>query len=116
MNKKDMATIKLFTEKEIRAVRGAEIGYEKYWVHTELLVGGQWITPYLAQEEKLDWYITVEKMRPTEHNMKEYLRRKLKDINELLEKGYELVSYDKYKEVVHKYHHPLDYTPTTVYL
>ena len=111
-----MATIKSFTEKEIRAIRGAEIGYERYWVNIEVLVDDQWITPYLVQEEKLDWYITGEKMRPTEHNMKVFLRRKLKDINELLEKGYELVSYDKYKEVIHKYHHPLDYTPTTVYL
>ena len=111
-----MTTIKLFTEKEIRAVRGAEIGYEKYWVHAELLVDGQWITPYLIQEEKLNWYSTEEKLRPTEYIMKEYLRRQLKNINELLDKGYELVNYDKYKEVIHKYHNPLDYTPTTVYL
>jgi len=111
-----METIKSFTEKEIRAVRGAEICYEKYWVDIEVLVNGVWITPYLVQEEKLNWYITAEKMRPTEHNMKEYLRRNLKNINELLDNGYELVSYDKYEEVIHKYHNPLDYTPTTVYL
>ena len=112
-----MATIKSYTEKEIRAVRGtAEIGYEKYWVHAELLVNGQWITPYLVQEEKLDWHIIEEKMRPTEDNMKAFLRRQLKSINELLDNGYELVSYDKYKEVIYKYHNPLDYTPTTVYL
>ena len=111
-----MGTIKSFAEKEIRAVRGAEIGFEKYWVHAELLVDDQWITPYLVQEEKLKWYSTEEKMRPTEYLMKEYLRRRLKNINELLEKGYELVSYDKYKEVIHKHFHPLDYTPTTVYL
>jgi hypothetical protein len=48
--------------------------------------------------------------------MKEYLRRKLKDINELLDNGYELVSYDKYNEVIDRYHNPFDYTPTTVYL
>jgi hypothetical protein len=111
-----MVTTKLFTEKEIRAVRGAEIGFEKYWVHAELLVDGQWITPYLVQEEKLNWYSTEEKLRPVEAVMKEYLRRRLKNINELLENGYELVSYDKYKEVIHKHFHPLDYTPTTVYL
>ena len=111
-----MRTIKSFTEKEIRAIRGAEIGYEKYWVHTEVLVNGVWITPYLVQEEKLDWYSTDEKMRPTEYLMKEYLRRQLKNINELFDKGYELVSYDKYKEVIHKHFHPLDYAPTTVYL
>lgn len=111
-----MTTIKSFNEKEIRAIRGAEIGYEKYWVNTEVLVNGVWITPYLVQEENLNWYSTEDKMRPTEYLMKEYLRRQLKNINELLDKGYELVSYDKYKEVIHKYHHPLDYTPTTVYL
>ena len=111
-----MATIKEFTEKEIRAIRDAEIGYEKYWVHTEVLINGVWITPYLVQEEKLKWYSTEEKMRPIECLMKEYLRRQLKNINELFDKGYELVSYDKYKEVIHKSFHPLDYTPTTVYL
>lgn len=111
-----MATIKVFTEKEIRAVRGAEIGYEKYWVHAELLVDGLWITPYLVQEEKLKWYSTDEKMRPTEYNMKVYLRRQLKNINELLEKGYKLVNYKKYEEVIDKHFNPLDYVPTTVYL
>jgi len=112
----DMQDIKSFTEKEIRAVRDAEAIYEIYWVHAELLVDGQWITPYLVQEEKLKWHGTDEKMRPTERIMKEYLQRQLKYINELLEKGYKLVSYDKYKEVIHKYHNPLDYEPTTVYL
>ena len=111
-----MATIKSYTEKEIRAVRGAEIGYEKYWVRAELLVNGQWIAPYLVQEEELNWYSTEEKLRPTEFIMKKYLRGQLKNINELLEKGYRLVSYEKYKEVIHKYHNPLDYEPTTVYL
>ena len=111
-----MKTVKLFSEKEIRAVRGAEIGYEKYWVHAELLVGDQWITPFLVQEEKLNWHSTEEKMRPTENNMKNYLRRQLEYINGLLDRGYELVSYEKYKEVINKYHSPLDYTPTTVYL
>lgn len=111
-----METVKSFNEKEIRAVRGAEIGYEKYSVHAELLVNGQWIKPYLVQEEKLNWHSTEEKMRPTENNMKDYLRRTLEDINGLLDRGYELVSYEKYKEVIHKYHYPLDYEPTTVYL
>ena len=111
-----MKTVKLFSEKEIRAVRGAQIGYERYWVHAELLVVDQWITPYLVQEEKLNWHSTEEKMRPTENNMKDYLRRQLEHINGLLDRGYELVSYEKYKEVINKYHCPLDYTPTTVYL
>jgi len=111
-----MTTIKSFTEKEIRAIRGAKIGYEEYWVDAELLVDGIWITPYLVQEEKLKWFSTEEKMRPTEHNMKDFLRRRLKDINYRLDNGYELVSYDKYKEVIDRYHNPLDYTPTTVYL
>jgi hypothetical protein len=111
-----MATIKNFTEKEIRAIRGAKVGFERYRVYAELLVDDQWITPYFVQEEKLNWYSTEEELRPTEYIMKEYLRRKLKNINELLDNGYELTSYDKYKEVIHKYHYPLDYTPTTVYL
>lgn len=110
-----MATIKSYTEKEIRAVRGVEIGYEKYVVHAELLVDGQWITPYLVQEEKLNWYSTEEKLRPTEYVMKEYLRIRLENINKLLEKGYKLVNYKKFKEVVHKYHNPLDYTPKIIY-
>lgn len=111
-----MATIKSFTEKEIRAVRDAKIYYEKYWVHAELLVDGSWITPYLVQEEKLNWYSTEEKLRPTECIMKEYLRGRLENINKLLEKGYKLVNYEKYKEVIHKYHNPLDYVQTTIYL
>ena len=35
---------------------------------------------------------------------------------ELLDKGYKLVNHKKYEEVIHRYHNPLDYEPTTVYL
>lgn len=111
-----MAAIKSFTEKEVRAVRGAEIGYEKYCVYTEVLVDGLWITPYLVQEENLKWYSTEEKLRLVEAVMKEYLQIQLKNINDLLANGYELASYDKFREVIHRYHNPLDYTPKIIYL
>lgn len=111
-----MATIKSFTEKEIRAVRGTEIGFQRYRVHTEVLVNGSWIIPYLVQEEHLKWYSTEEKLRPVEAVMKEYLKIQFKNINELLNNGYELVDYNKYKEVIHKYHNPIDYTPKIIYL
>ena len=111
-----MATIKSFNEKEIRAVRGAETEFEEYWVHIELLVNNQWITPYLVHKEKLDWDKPCTIMRPTVKNMQEYAERKLKEINKLLEKGWEMVSYKEYEEVIDRYHFPFKYTPTTVYL
>lgn len=105
-----------FTEKEIRAVRGAELGYERYSVRVEVLVNGYWVIPYLVNEDKLDWHLYSREMRPTEKNMKDFITSELKIINELLDKGYKLVNHKKYEEVIHRYHNPLDYEPTTVYL
>ena len=105
-----------FTEKEIRAVRGAELGYERYSVRIEVLVNGNWVIPYLVNEDKLDWHLYNREMRPTEKNMKDFITSELKIINELLDKGYTLVNYKKYEEIIDRYHNPLDYEPTTVYL
>ena len=48
--------------------------------------------------------------------MKDFITSELKIINELLDKGYKLVNHKKYEEIIHRYHNPLDYEPTTVYL
>ena len=105
-----------FTKEQIRVVRGAETGFEEYWVRIELLVNNQWITPYLVHKEKLDWHNPCTKMRPTIKNMQEYAERELKEINERLEKRWEMVSYQEYEEVIDRYHFPFKYTPTVVYL
>ena len=108
--------VKLFTEKEIRAVRGVELAINRYWVHAELLVRGEWIKPYLVNEEKLKWANTDEQLNPTVKNMKEYLKRQLHSINSYLSNGYKLVSYEKYQEIIDRYHFPLKYEPKVVYL
>lgn len=108
--------VKLFTEKEIRAVRGVELAINRYWVHAELLVRGEWIKPYLVNEEKLKWASTDEQLNPTVKNMKEYLKRQLHSINSYLSNGYKLVSYEKYQEIIDRYHFPLKYEPKVVYL
>jgi len=108
--------VRKFTEKDIRAVRGVELAIDRYSVHAELLVKGEWTIPYLVQEDKLNWADTDEELNPTEKNMKEYLRRQLNSINSYLSEGYKLVSYDKYKRVIHKYHYPLESEPKVVYL
>ena len=103
-------------EKEIRVVRDNKIWDDEYWVNIEILIDGKWIHPYFANEEILDWHEPRRRMNPTESNMKEYLKKQFKLINELLDKGYNLVSYDKFKEVVHRYHNPTEYEPKVVYL
>ena len=108
--------VKLFTEKEIRSVRGVELAINRYWVHAELLVRGEWIKPYLVNEEKLKWANTDEQLNPTVKNMKEYLKRQLHSINSYLSNGYKLVSYEKYQEIIDRYHFPLKYEPKVVYL
>jgi len=105
-----------FLENEVRAVRGAKLYSFEYWVHTEVLIDGKWVTPYLVDEEKLNWYETDVKLNPTEKNMKEYLSNQLWVINDCLERGYKLVSYEKFKEVIHRYHFPNDYNAKVVYL
>ena len=108
--------VRLFTEKEIRAVRGVELSIDRYWVRAELLVRGEWIEPYLVNEDKLDWANTEEKLNPTVKNMKEYLKRQLHSINSYLSNGYKLVNYEKYQEIIDRYHYPLKYEPRVVYL
>ena len=103
--------VRLFTEKEIRAVRGVELAIDRYWVRAELLVCGEWIKPYLVKEEKLKWASTDEQLNPTVKNMKEYLKRQLHSINSYLSNGYKLVSYEKYQEIIDRYHFPLNTNP-----
>lgn len=106
-----------FNEKQIRAVKGNKIIYKEYWIHAELLIDGKWVQPYLVHEEKLNWYSPEKRTYETsEADLKKYLVNVLKTINEYLADGYELVSYEKYKEIIHRYHFPEEYEPNVVYL
>jgi len=104
------------TEKEIRVVRDSKIWFDEYWVNIEIFINDKWIHPYFIKEEISDWHEPRTTMNPTEANMKEYLKKQFNLINELLDKDYTLASYDKFKEIVHRYHNPSEYEPTVVYL
>ena len=106
-----------FTEKQIRAVRGKETNHHNhYWVYAELLIDEEWKEPFFVHKEKLKWHEPKRELYPNVENMQKYISEELKYINKLLEEGWEIVNYDQYKEVVHQYHYPLDYTPKVVYL
>lgn len=102
---------------QIRAIKGSKAIYRDYHFHAEILVNGKWIEPYLVNEEKLNWYNTNEILYiASDKPVKEFLERQFKEINYCLANGYELVSYEKYKEVIHKYHYSDEYVPNTIYL
>lgn len=106
-----------FNEKQIRAVRGNRIINTEYWIHAELLIDGKWTQPYLVHEEKLKWYTPERSTYETsETDLKKYLACVLKNINEYLANGYELVSYEKYEEIKHRHFFPQEYEPNVVYL
>ena len=106
------------SENEIRAVRKFKDAFAEgyYWVHIELFIDGKWIEPFIVNEDKLDWHINKDNFYGNEENMKEFIKRQLKTINRLFSEGYKLVSYEKYKEVIHRYHYPTEYEPDVVYL
>lgn len=102
---------------QIRAIKGSKIIHRDYWFHVEILVDGKWIEPYLVDEENLRWYDTTEKLYiASDTPVKEYLERTFKSINYYFTRGYKLVNYEKYKEVIHKYHYPDESVPDTIYL
>lgn len=102
---------------QIRAIKGTHLIHREYWFHAEILVDGKWIEPFLVDEEKLKWFDTSEKIYiASDKPVKEFLERKLRGINERFSDGYKLVNYEKYKEVIHRFHYPDEFVPSTVYL
>lgn len=105
-----------FTKYQIKAVKGAALFAGESWVHAEILVDGKWIHPYFVNEEHLYWYEPDTTLYYSEKNVKEWLANALYQINDRLSRGYKLVDYNKFKEVIHRYHFPHEYVPGEIRL
>ena len=117
-NQNGLKVMEEFSGGQIRAVRGDESLFDsdKYWYGVELLVDGKWIRPYLCNGETLECY-NIDKKLPAEPQVvREWLEKELNVINGYIRNGFELVSYDKYIEVLDRKRHPGKYTPKEIYL